>query len=177
MGAHLSPEFLADYFEIVSLNSFDRQHVGDKGRVHLDGKSRGQINAEMLMRDEHDAAGRQYLHQDFADEFGVGIGEGFMGDLPDFRIRSTEGGAHRIQVRTPPGDNGRRRCRRVDLLCRSDQFGRRIVGHASLVHDVGEDARHYFNPPLAATSSISLAMFSSRLPWSISAPLPSAGTK
>ena len=59
----------------------------------------------------------------------------------------------------------------------ASQFGGGIVGHAGLVHDVSKYASHYFNPPLAAISSTSLSMFSSRLPSSISAPLPSAGTK
>ena len=57
------------------------------------------------------------------------------------------------------------------------QFGRGIVDHATFVHDVSENASHYFNPPLAVTNSRTLSMFSSRLPCSISAPLPSAGTK
>ena len=177
MGAHLSAEFLADQFEIGPFNPFDVHHVGDKRRVHLDGKTRRQIDSEMIVGDQHDAVVRQDLHQGFADQLGIGVGKGLIGDLPYLTVGTTKGFANGIEFRAPTGDNRGRRRGRVDLSCGGRQFGRRIVGNAALVYDVGEDASHYFNPPLAFINSITLSIISSRLPCSISAPLPSAGTK
>jgi len=63
------------------------------------------------------------------------------------------------------------------ILGRGSQFQGRVVGHACFVRDVCVDISHYFNPPLAFKSSISLATISSVLPSSISAPSPISGTK
>src|ERR1700739_421348 len=100
-----------------------------------------------------------------------------MGDLPNFRIGGTECAARGVEVRTPAGQNGRRRGGAVDLLCGSCQLGCSIINRAMAVVDVRKNSRHDYNPPLAATNSRTLSAFSSRLPCSISAPLPSAGTK
>ena len=42
-----------------------------------------------------------------------------------------------------------RRCGGIDLSAPRLQLGRGIVGNAALVSDVGENACHYFSPPLA----------------------------
>ncbi len=177
MSAHLSAEFLADYFEVGAFNSGDVQHVGDESGIRLDGKTRRQIDSEMLVGNQHNAVGRQNLLQGFADQFGIGIGKSLVGNLPDLRVGSAEGVARGIEVRAPTGENGGRRSSGIDLARSGREFERGIGGHATFMCDVSEDASHYFNPPLAVTNSRTLSTFSSRLPCRISAPLPSAGTK
>ena len=161
----------------VSVSRFDVQHVGDESGVQLDGETRRQIKSEMIMGHQHDAGGRQHLHQSFADQLGIGIGEGFVRNLPYFAVRILEGLANRIQLRTGAGDDGGRRGGGINLFCGDHQLGRRVIDHSTFMNDISEDASHYFSPPLAFTNSITLSITSSLLPCSISAPLPSAGTK
>ncbi len=177
MSAHLSAEFLADDFQIAAFNAGDVQHVGDESRIQLDGKTWRQIDSEMLVGNQHNAARRHNLDQGFADQFRIGVGKSFVGNCPYLSVGSTDGVARGSEVRAQTGEQGYRRGSGVDLFGSGRQLGRGIVSHASFVHDVSEDASHYFNPPLAATNSRTLSTFSSRLPLSISAPLPSAGMK
>src|SRR5271165_2839234 len=104
MSTDLSAEFLADDLEPVAVNPVDAQHVRDVGGMQLDGKSRGQIDSEVNMRDQHNAASRNNGHQRFADEFSVGISKSFICDFPHFAVRSTEGLAYAIEFCTPAGN-------------------------------------------------------------------------
>ena len=54
--ADLAAEFLADDFEPVAFDAFDIHHVRHIRRVHLDGKPRREIDAEVRMRNQQDAA-------------------------------------------------------------------------------------------------------------------------
>ena len=82
-----------------AFHSVDGQHVRDKGGIQLDGKARRQIDSEMIVRDQQNAVGRQNAHQRLPDEFGVGIGEGFVGDFPNLAVRRS--GANCTQYRDP----------------------------------------------------------------------------
>ena len=63
MSAHLSAEFLANQLESVAFGRIDREHIGDESRIQLDGKSRRQINSEMIVRDQQNAPRRQNVDQ------------------------------------------------------------------------------------------------------------------
>ena len=67
MSAHLSAKFLADNFETGAFHAVDVQHVGDESRIQLDGKTRRQIDSEMIVSNQHNAVARQDLHQGFAE--------------------------------------------------------------------------------------------------------------
>src|ERR1035441_7356019 len=131
----------------------------------------------MVVWNQHGAARRENLDKSLADQFAIGISECFICDLPYLFIGRANGLADCVEVRATSNDNGSGQCAGVYLLRCSQQFRRGVIGDATLVCNVSEDSRHYFNPPLAATNSTNFSMFSSRLPCRISAPLPSAGTK
>ena len=120
---------------------------------------------------------RKDAHQGLADEFGIRVGKRFIGDFPDLTVGSAESGGNRIKIGAPTRHNGRKGSGRIDVSCRGREFQRGIIGRAIPVFDVGEDPSHYCNPPWAFSNSMSSLMFCSLLPFSTSAPLPSAGTK
>ena len=107
---------------------------------------------------------RQYLDQRFPNQFRIGICQELRSRSSRSQRRKRGERCMRHRAPAPTGDNGCRRSGGIDLSRSSRQFGGGIVGHATLVHDVSENASHYFNPPLAATNSRTLSMFSSRLP-------------
>src|ERR1700739_2963185 len=148
MSAHLSPEFLADYFHVGAFNAANIQHVGNKSRIHLDGKARGQIHSEMLVSNKHNAIARQDLLEGFADQFSVGVSKTFIRDFPNLGICTAEIIAGGLEVLTPTGEDGCRRNSGVDLACRGRQFERGIGDDATFVTAVSEDASHYLNTPL-----------------------------
>src|SRR4029077_17727932 len=117
------------------------------------------------------------FHEGLPNQLGIRISEVVAGDLPHFREGSPESVADCVEARAPACYECRRRCSGIDFPCRRKKFHCRVVNDAVAVSDVSKDSRHYFSPPLAAMSSSTLSMFSSRLPESISAPLPSAGMK
>ncbi len=99
MRAHLSAEFLADYFEIGAFDPVNFYNVGDESRIQFDGKPRSQIDSEMLMRNQNNAVVRQDLNQSFANQFGVGVGKSFVGDLPNLAIRRPKARADGVKLR------------------------------------------------------------------------------
>ena len=155
----------------------DIEHVGHIRRVQLDGESRREVDAEVVMRNQQHASGGNDLHQYLADHFCIGIGKRLVRDLPDLVVAGFERVADRIELAAESGDDRNGRCSGVNLLGRGDQFQRGIVGNSGFVRDVSEYAAHACNPPLLFINSISLPITSSRSPVSISAPWPSAGTK
>ncbi len=42
---------------------FDRQHIGDESGIQLDGEAWGQIDPEMIVRNQQNAVRRQNAHQ------------------------------------------------------------------------------------------------------------------
>src|SRR5579862_6813200 len=98
-------------------------------------------------------------------------------DFPNFAEAGADRAARSLEFRARAGENRGGRCCGINLFRGGYKFGRGIIHHSTSVHDVGKNARHYFSPPFAATNSRTWSAFSSLLPWSISAPLPAAGTK
>src|ERR1022692_2122258 len=164
VGAHLTAEFLTNQANALSLHSIDRQDIGSKSGVQFDRKPRRQIDSKVIMRDEHNAVGWQNTYQCLPDQFCVWGGKSLVCDLPNFGEGGTERSARGIEILPPAGKD---RCRDrggIDLFCGGYEFGRGIIGDSAFVYDIGKNARHYFSPPFAATSSRTLSAFSSLLP-------------
>ena len=126
----------------------------------------------MVVRNQYDATRWNDLHQRFANQLGIGIGETVARDLPHLGVGAAQAVADRVEFGTRAGDNRRRSRCGIDLLCRGQQFGGGIVSDATLVRDVGKNPGRHCIPPLAFISSMSLSAISSLLPCRISAPLP-----
>src|ERR1035438_7554570 len=164
VGAHLTAEFLTNQANALSLHSIDRQDIGSKSGVQFDRKPRRQIDSKVIMRDEHNAVGWQNTYLCLPDQFCVWGGKSLVCDLPNFGEGGTERSARGIEILPPAGKD---RCRDrggIDLFCGGYEFGRGIIGDSAFVYDIGKNARHYFSPPFAATSSRTLSAFSSLLP-------------
>ena len=132
----------------------------------------------MIVRDQHNAARRQNAHQCLPDQLGVRIGRALRLRLSKSRRKKEASELHAASRSGPqPVRIAVGGCSGINLFRGGCEFGRGIVDHATSMHDVGKNARHYFSPPFAATNSRTLSAFSSLLPWSISAPLLAAGTK
>src|ERR1700722_15941458 len=109
MSADLTAQFLTNDFEKIAVDTFDFHNVRDKCGIQLDGKTGRQIDSEMIMRNQDDAAGWQSLHQRFADEFGIWVVQRLGGDLPNLRIRRADGLANCVKLRAPTCDQSRGR--------------------------------------------------------------------
>ena len=96
----------------------------------------------MRVRDQYDVIVWQDVQQRFANQFSIGISERLIGDFPYLGVGATQGFANGVKFRAPTGNHRDRRRGRVDVSCGGYEFGRCIVGDATLVCDVGEDACH-----------------------------------
>src|SRR4029077_3673502 len=166
MRADLPSEFLTDDSQGYPGSFRDVENVRDKRRIQFNRQSRREINSEVIMRDQYNAARRQNFHEGLPNQLGIRISEVVAGDLPHFREGSPESVADCVEARAPACYECRRRCSGIDFSCRRKKFHCRVVNDAVAVSDVSKDSRHYFSPPLAAMSSSTLSMFSSRLPES-----------
>ncbi len=177
MGADHTAVFLADHLQARSVQAFDTHHVCNEGRIQLDRQAGAQVHAEGVIGNQDDGVGGQHVDQQFPDDFSIGVGQRVIVELEDLGIGGGHGIGHGVKAGTRTGHDGGNGCTGVDLLGRGNQFQGRIIGHAVFMSDVCIDIGHYFNPPLAFKSSISLATISSVLPSSMSAPSPISGTK
>ena len=177
MGTDCAAEFLAHQFQGRTVGALDIDNIGNKRRIELDRQSRGQVHSQMLVGKEHDTVSRQDVGQQFANDFGIRVGEGIIGHFPHFPETRGHIIANPVQGITG-ADHDRIRCRPgINLLGRGGQFQRRIIDHPVLVQNICKYLSHYFSPPLAFKSSTSLSMISSVLPSRISAPSPISGKK
>ena len=85
---------------------------------------------------------REDVHQGFADQFSVGVSNRLVRDFPYLTVGRTQAFADGIKLCAPTGNDGDGRRSGVDLSCGGCEFGGRVVGHAALVCDVGEDPSH-----------------------------------
>src|SRR5205807_411322 len=158
-------------------HALDLHDVRDECGVQLDGQTWRKVDTQVVVRKEHAAVLRQNPCQHRTNQFGVRIVEIRMDDLPYFRVGGTQAGASRLEFCASSENYRDGRGRSIDLARCGRQFDSRVVDDAIFMCNVSENSRRHFRPPLAAMSSSSLSTFSSRLPVSISAPLPSAGMK
>jgi hypothetical protein len=113
--AHLAAELLADGFEPIPFHALDIHHVRQVGGVHFDGKPRREIHAEVRVRNQHDTARGHDAQQCLADQFGVGIRQRLLGDLPDLAVGTPQALADLVQIGAPAGDDRRAVLGGVDL--------------------------------------------------------------
>ena len=177
MCADHSSELLPDEFQCLAVECVDGGDVGDERGIQLDREAGGEIDSEMIMRNQRQGACGHNLQQCPADQFSIRVSESVIRDLPDFGIDLLDLSADIFELRAGADDNCRWSRAGINPFRSGGEFSGRIVEHAVLVGDISKNSRHYFSPPLAATSSTISCAFSSRVPLSMRAPLPSAGTK
>src|SRR5579864_142558 len=176
MRVDLSTKLLPNDIHGISLNVVDRHNVRRERAIKFDREAGSKIDPEVIVRDEHNALGRQDAYEGLSHKFRIGIGERLVRDLPDLAKHGPQGSASRFKLCSKAGDDCSWDLAAIDLPGRLNKFAGRIVDHSRSLHDVGKYAIHR-SPPLAAINSATLSAFSSRLPRNISAPWPWAGTK
>jgi hypothetical protein len=178
VGADHTAVFLAHDLELVAVDAFEVDGVGDIGAVQFDGQAGAQIHTEGVMGQKHNGLGRQGVDQSLANHLGVGVGQVRTVDFPDFGVGLGRGLADGVQIGAASGhDRGHGRIRK-NFAGGRDQFDGTIIRHAVFVGDICKHlCGHYLIPPLAFKISMIFSTFSSMLPSIISAPSPSSGTK